>query len=151
MTSAFLARQPILDRDQSVAGYELVYPRRDADDEHVDDALSTARVAVTALSEIGLENLVGQSRAWISVSPEFLSQDLARNLPPDRVVLQLGAVPFGGRSALDVVTELRRGRLPARARSVPLPAGPRAGAGDGRLRQGRHGRARRARARASEL
>ncbi len=106
MSSAYLARQPILDRNQSVLGYELVYPRRDADDKPVDDALSTARVAVTALSEIGLENLVGQSRAWISVSPEFLSQGLARNLPPERVVLQLGAVPFGGRSALDVVTEL---------------------------------------------
>jgi len=107
MSSAYLARQPILDRDQSVAGYELVYPQRDADDAPVDDALSTARVAVTAFSELGLENLVGQSRAWITVTPEFLSQDLARNLPPDRVVLQLGAGAFGERSALDVVTELR--------------------------------------------
>ena len=107
MTSAFLARQPILDRDQSVAGYELVYPQRDAGDEQVDDSLSTARVAVTALSEIGLENLVGQSRAWISVSPEFLSLDLARNLPPDRVVLQLGAVAFGDQSGLNVFEELR--------------------------------------------
>jgi EAL and modified HD-GYP domain-containing signal transduction protein len=107
MSSAFLARQPILDREQSVAGYELVYPHRDADDEQVDDALSTARVAVTALSEIGLENLVGQSRAWISVAPEFLSHDLARNLPPERVVLQLGAESFGDRTAVDVVTELQ--------------------------------------------
>ena len=58
-------------------------------------------------SEIGLENLVGQSRAWISVSPEFLSPDLARNLPPDRVVLQLGAGAFGDQSRLNVFEELR--------------------------------------------
>jgi c-di-GMP-related signal transduction protein len=44
---------------------------------------------VNALSEIGLEHLVGQSRARISVSPEYLSLDLACSLPPERVVLQL--------------------------------------------------------------
>ena len=108
MTSAYLARQPILNLDQSVAGYELVYPRREADEEHVDDALSAARVAVNALSEIGLENVVGQSRAWISVSPEFLSHGLVGNLPPDRVVLQLRAGAFSDQSALDVIDELRR-------------------------------------------
>jgi EAL and modified HD-GYP domain-containing signal transduction protein len=107
MTSAFLARQPILDLDQSVAGYELVYPHRDPVLSLVDDSLSTARVAVNALSEIGLDHLVGQSRAWISVSPEFLSLDLARNLPPDRVVLQLGAEPSGDQSTLEFVEELR--------------------------------------------
>ena len=107
MTTAYLARQPILNLDQSVAGYELVYPRHEPDEAHVDDALSAARVAVNALSEIGLENLVGSSRAWISVSPEFLSLDLVGNLPPDRVVLQLSAEPFGDQSALEVIDELR--------------------------------------------
>jgi len=108
MTSAYLARQPILNLDQSVAGYELVYPRREADEEHVDDALSAARVAVNALSEIGLENLVGQSRAWISISPEFLSLDLIGNLPPDRVVLQLRAGAFSHQSSLDMIDALRK-------------------------------------------
>ena len=107
MTSAYLARQPILNLDQSVAGYELVYPRREADAGQVDEALSAARVAVNALSEIGLENLVGQSRAWISITPEFLSLDLVGNLPPDRVVLQLRAGAFSDQPALDVIDELR--------------------------------------------
>jgi c-di-GMP phosphodiesterase len=107
MANAFLARQPILNHDQAVAGYELVYPHGDTDDELVDDSLSTARVAVNALSEIGLEHLVGQSRAWISVSPEFLSLDLVGNLPPERVVLQLDAGSFADQSGLDFITELR--------------------------------------------
>ena len=107
MTSAYLARQPILNLDQSVAGYELVYPRREADAAQIDEALSAARVAVNALSEIGLENLVGQSRAWISITPEFLSLDLVGNLPPDRVVLQLRAGAFSDQPALDVIDELR--------------------------------------------
>jgi EAL and modified HD-GYP domain-containing signal transduction protein len=90
MIKVSLARQPILDRDQAVEGYELLYPHRDGDGELVGDAaFETARVAFNALSEIGLESLVGDTRAWINVTPEFVLHDLARNLPRDRVVLQL--------------------------------------------------------------
>jgi c-di-GMP phosphodiesterase len=108
MTKVSLARQPILDRDQAVEGYELLYPHHEGEQELVGDAaLESARVAFNALSEIGLESLVGQSRAWISASPEFLLHDLARNLPPERVVLQLtGNTPVEP-SVLDQLAELR--------------------------------------------
>lgn len=110
MSDVFLARQPILDSDQAVAGYELVYPRADFEQTFADvddDALETARVALGALSEIGLEHLVGQSRAWINVAPEFLSMDLARNLPPERVILQLRGGIFLTPAMLELVAELR--------------------------------------------
>jgi EAL and modified HD-GYP domain-containing signal transduction protein len=108
MTNIFLARQPILDHDQSVKGYELLYPDSDADQALVEDqALATARVALNALSEIGLENLVGDRRAWINVAPEFLSLDLVRNLPPERVVLELHGARFLDPSMLDLIVELR--------------------------------------------
>jgi EAL and modified HD-GYP domain-containing signal transduction protein len=95
MTNIFLARQPILDRGQSVVGYELLYRGGDVERALVDDqALATARVALNALTGIGLEHLVDQSRAWINVTPEFLRLDLARTLPPDRVVLELRGAPF---------------------------------------------------------
>jgi EAL and modified HD-GYP domain-containing signal transduction protein len=62
MTNIFLARQPILDRGQSVVGYELLYRGGDVERALVDDqALATARVALNALTGIGLEHLVGQS------------------------------------------------------------------------------------------
>jgi EAL and modified HD-GYP domain-containing signal transduction protein len=85
MTNIFVSRQPILNAEQVVEGYELLYPHADTD-----ETLATARVALDALSEIGLEHLVGQSRAWIKVTAEFLSRDLVLNLPPDRVVLEFG-------------------------------------------------------------
>jgi c-di-GMP phosphodiesterase len=110
MSDVFLARQPILDQDQTVAGYELLYPRGDFEQTFsvVDDsALETARVALGALSEIGLEHLVGESRAWINVAPEFLSMDLAQNLPPERVVLQLRGTIFLAPAMLELVRELR--------------------------------------------
>ena len=62
MTNIFLARQPILNHDQAVEGYELLYPREDLDERLLDgQSLATARVALGALIEIGLEHLVGQS------------------------------------------------------------------------------------------
>jgi c-di-GMP phosphodiesterase len=106
----FLARQPVLDRDQTVAGYELLYPRADVEQtfESFDDqALETARVALGALSEIGLEHLVGQSRAWINVAPGFLSMDLVQSLPPESVVLQLRGTAFVAPAMLEMVRELR--------------------------------------------
>jgi EAL and modified HD-GYP domain-containing signal transduction protein len=108
MTNIFLARQPILDHDQSVEGYELLYPRGHGELALVgDQALETARVALNALTEIGLEHLVGQSRAWINITPEFLSLDLVRNLPPERVVLELHTAQFVDQSMLDQILELR--------------------------------------------
>jgi c-di-GMP phosphodiesterase len=108
MTSVYLARQPILNRDQSVEGYEIVYPHGDVELTLVDDeALATARVAINALSEIGLESLVGQNRAWISVTPEFLSLGLVRNLPSNRVVLQLTGHVAPDEALLEKLQELR--------------------------------------------
>ena len=51
MTDIFLSRQPILHPDQSVVGYELLYPREEGDP--VDDqAPTTARVALNALRQL---------------------------------------------------------------------------------------------------
>jgi EAL and modified HD-GYP domain-containing signal transduction protein len=104
MTNIFLARQPILDRDQSVEGYELLYPREQT--LFGNGELATARVVLNALTEIGLEHLVGQSRAWINVTPEFLLLDLVGNLPPERVVLELHAARVVDQSMLDLILEL---------------------------------------------
>ena|ERR1035441_9365450 len=86
MTDIFVSRQPILDAKQVVEGYELLYPSSETD-----ATLATARVVLDALGEIGLEHLVGQSRAWINITSEFVSRDLVLSLPSERVVLELDA------------------------------------------------------------
>src|SRR4051794_23699582 len=44
---------------------------------------------MNAFTEIGLDNVVGERRAWINVSRDFLLGGLARALPRGRVVLEL--------------------------------------------------------------
>jgi c-di-GMP phosphodiesterase len=102
MSNISVSRQPILNAEQIVEGYELVYPPSD-----VDETVATARVAINALSEIGLEQLVGRARAWISVTPGFLHRDLARTLPADRVVLQIAAAVAATPAMLETIAELR--------------------------------------------
>jgi EAL and modified HD-GYP domain-containing signal transduction protein len=102
MTNVRIARQPILNDDQIVEGYELLYPTGE-----VDETLAAARITIEALSEIGLERLVGTSRAWINITPEFLAGDMVPNLPPDRVVLELGPEMGQDQATLERLADLR--------------------------------------------
>lgn len=108
MDHVFIARQPILDRNRTVRGYELLYrtgfmPRAPVDDGET----ATARVALNALTEIGLDRVVGEQAAWINVTQEFLLQGLARSLPAKRVVLELLEYDAVDRRLLPLIADLR--------------------------------------------
>jgi EAL and modified HD-GYP domain-containing signal transduction protein len=86
----FIARQPIFDLRLEVVGYELLF--RGANDNVAvisDHDEATSTVVINAFTEIGLESVVGDRRAWINVSRDFLLGGLARILPRGRVVLEL--------------------------------------------------------------
>ena len=108
MDHLFLARQPILDRTQTVIGYELLHRSGFLPKAQFDDAeAATAHVALSALTEIGLDPLVGDHVAWINVTRDFLLQGLARSLPAKRVVLELLEHQLVDRQLLDVIADLR--------------------------------------------
>src|SRR5438270_13938471 len=91
MSDVFVARQPIFDSAQDVAAYELLFRggagASPADVSDNDTATST--VIINAFTELGLDKVVGQHRAWINVSRDFLVGDLASALPAERVCLEL--------------------------------------------------------------
>ncbi|MGC9220858.1 MAG: EAL and HDOD domain-containing protein [Solirubrobacteraceae bacterium] len=102
MTDMRIARQPILNQQRVVEGYELLYPTG-----AVDETLAAIRITLDALSEIGLERMVGATRAWISVTPEFLTSDMVLNLPPDRTVLEVSLDADQDDAHLARIAELR--------------------------------------------
>jgi c-di-GMP phosphodiesterase len=88
----YVGRQPIFDRSLEAIGYELLFrsgaSATSAD--IVDGGTATAQVLVNAVTEIGLNNLVGAKRAWVNLTEHFIVHpDLLAALPPDRVVLEM--------------------------------------------------------------
>ena len=66
-----VARQPILDRDEVIRGYELLY--RPTGSGAVGPEGATSNVIVRALADIGLDALVGDRKAWVNVTRESCS------------------------------------------------------------------------------
>src|ERR1700760_1738291 len=90
MSEAFVARQPIFNRNLEVAGYELLFRGGNATTALVSDKEgATASVVLNSFTEIGLERLVGSQPAWVNVSREFVLDGLAGSMPPSVVGLEI--------------------------------------------------------------
>ena len=87
-----IARQPILDRELKPLGFELLYRPIESNGQPLDPARATATVLGAALTEIGLDALVGTLPAFINVTRDFLLELRPLPMPAGRVVLEL-AVP----------------------------------------------------------
>jgi c-di-GMP phosphodiesterase len=88
-TTLRIARQPIFDRNGSVFGYELLY--RDGVVEgagHV-DAQTRTTGSVEALIEIGIERLVGKSKAFLNVDFDVIDCPIFEAVSPDQLVLEV--------------------------------------------------------------
>jgi EAL and modified HD-GYP domain-containing signal transduction protein len=86
---ALVSRQPIYDRHTRVFAYELLYRNQFNTSENTDGDLSTAEVLRNTFLEIGLDRLVGESRAFVNLTRSFVLGDYCSSLPPDRVVLEV--------------------------------------------------------------
>jgi EAL and modified HD-GYP domain-containing signal transduction protein len=85
-----VARQPILDAELRVVGYELLFRTPGARSAQVVDAEhATSSVIVDSFMEIGLDELVGEHMAYLNVSRDFLMNVRPLPLPPGRVVIEL--------------------------------------------------------------
>ncbi len=105
-----VARQPIFDRRLRLIGYELLFrqPFAQAADV-VDDQAATSAVIVDGFMEVGLNDLVGEHRAYINVAREFLLSIRPFPLPPGRVVLELLEDQHVDDALLEVLEELVEG------------------------------------------
>ncbi len=86
-TNVAVARQPIFDRAETIAGFEILY--RSLTGPFTDAEGATSTVIVQSLADIGLERLVGDARAYINVTADFLLKVRPLPMPPERVVLEL--------------------------------------------------------------
>ncbi|HRD65133.1 MAG TPA: EAL domain-containing protein [Candidatus Competibacter sp.] len=87
----FLGRQPILDRDQRIVAYELLFRASVGVNSAIieDDFTATAEVVVRAFTELGLASVLGDCLGYINADERFLASDLVELLPRERVVLEV--------------------------------------------------------------
>lgn len=93
MTTAgdiFLARQPILDRSQSIVAYELLFRSGQQNFAQIENELNaTASVIISLFNEMGVQSVLGNERGFINVSAEFLMSDMIKLLPTGQIVIEL--------------------------------------------------------------
>jgi EAL and modified HD-GYP domain-containing signal transduction protein len=100
-----VARQPILDLNARLVGYELLFREPLTDTAGVlDDREATATVIVDGL--LGVFDLVGESVAYLNVSRDFLLTLRPLPLPAGRVVLELLEDQVVDEELLEVLAEL---------------------------------------------
>lgn len=90
MKELFIGRQPILDRNRRISGYELFFRDRDTSFANIKDpSRATAKVIMQFLIDIGIENLVGRKPAFINVNEETIKSEFLELLPPEKTVLEI--------------------------------------------------------------
>jgi EAL and modified HD-GYP domain-containing signal transduction protein len=86
----FLGRQPILDRDQNLVAFELLFRSSQVNGAHIeDDLLASATVINHAFSDLGVEAVLGRYTGFINLSAPLIMSEVIELLPRDRVVLEL--------------------------------------------------------------
>lgn len=88
---AYLARQPILDREGKIFAYELLFRDSPSSDTAViaSDVLATAQVLENVLNNIGLPKLIGEHKAFVNCSRDMLLDNVFGLLNPRCFVLEI--------------------------------------------------------------
>lgn len=91
MQQFFLARQPILDRNESLCAFELLFRsgNNTAGANVADDTHATAQVMLNVFGEMGIPQVLGAHKGFINLDAEFLHSDTVELLPRQQVVLEL--------------------------------------------------------------
>ncbi|OFZ70286.1 MAG: diguanylate phosphodiesterase [Betaproteobacteria bacterium RBG_16_58_11] len=86
-----MGRQPILDAQQKIIGYELLFRSNSTDNAAriEDDFSAGAQVLINTLSNMGTEWLMGDKLAFLNVTEAMLTSEFMELLPAKRIVLEI--------------------------------------------------------------
>ena len=89
--NAFIGRQPIVNRQQQIIGYELLFRmnKSSVTAEFSSDLQAGTNVLVNTLSNMGTDWLVGSKLAFLNVESPMLESNFLELLHPQRVVLEI--------------------------------------------------------------
>lgn len=85
----FLARQPILDRDQQLFAYELLFRNAEVGTANFTSDLSATASVIAHTAQLGIEKVVGEVSGFVNVDAAVLMSDIFQFLPREKVVLEI--------------------------------------------------------------
>jgi c-di-GMP-related signal transduction protein len=86
----FLGRQPILNTQQEIVGYELLFRSTEKNfSEYESQNQASMSVISSALSGFGFRGVLGDKAGFINVTREVLLSDLVEILPREQTILEL--------------------------------------------------------------
>lgn len=85
----FLARQPILDRNQTLVAYELLFRNAAVGPANVTSDLSATASVIAHASQLGMEKVIGDSLGYVNVDAAVLMSEIFHFLPREKVVLEI--------------------------------------------------------------
>lgn len=85
----FLARQPILDRNQELVAYELLFRSGELGPANITSDLSATASVISHTAQLGIEKVIGDVLGFINVDAAVLMSDIFHFLPREHVVLEI--------------------------------------------------------------
>lgn len=90
MAEFIIGRQQILDKNLNIFAYELLFRGKDFDLTDKNEATqATNQIITDSILELGLNNLVGQHKAFINFTTQNILEKTPLNLPKDRIVIEV--------------------------------------------------------------
>ncbi len=111
MDDIYIGRQPIYDAKLKVIAYELLFRSGQINEANVIDGdCATTNVIINAITEIGLDQLVGQHRAFINLTRNHVLQMAEQPMPEmrDRLVLEILEDIEAENVIVDAITKLAK-------------------------------------------
>jgi EAL and modified HD-GYP domain-containing signal transduction protein len=85
----YLGRQPVLDRNQALYAYELLFRSAARDEGASSGGISATAAVIAHTAQLGLARAIGDATCFLNVDREVLFSDIFAFLPRERTVLEL--------------------------------------------------------------
>jgi c-di-GMP phosphodiesterase len=103
----YLGRQPILDRNQALFGYEMLFRNAATGPADIDSDISATASVIAHAAQLGLEKAMGDALGFVNVDAEVLMSDIFVFLPREKVVLEIVESMTVSITVLERIAELR--------------------------------------------
>ncbi|MGE4318314.1 MAG: EAL and HDOD domain-containing protein [Deferribacterales bacterium] len=108
MSTFFIGRQPIIDRKEQIAGYEILFRSEGATKAEItDNRHATARVLVNMLQNFSIETLLGGRKGFINVDDKMILDGTLDILPKDKLVFEILETSEINKDVIDKIVEYR--------------------------------------------